>query len=204
MIKTIIFDFGGVFINLHNEATEKKLLQLGFKEITSEMFFHAKQYERGLITTTNFINFFKSALPKVAEIEIIEAWNCILKDFPLYRLEFLKTLAKENKYRLVLLSNTNELHIDWVKKHIPIYEDFKSCFDKFYLSHQIHLRKPTKEIFQFVLAENKLLAHECLFIDDTKKHIETASELGINTWHINPTTQDVVDLFNVKKELFLN
>jgi len=204
MIKTIIFDFGDVFINLDKEATERKLFQLGITEITSEMRSYVKQYEQGLITTVNFIGLFKNVLPNILEVEIIYAWNSILKDLPLYRLEFLQTLSKEKKYRLILLSNTNELHIDWVKKHIPIYEDFKSCFDKFYLSHQIHLRKPRQDIFQFLLAENNLLPEECLFIDDTKEHIETASQLGINTWHLNPTTEDIVDLFKVKKELFLN
>lgn len=82
------------------------------------------------------------------------------------------------------------------------YEDFKNCFDKFYLSHEIHLRKPNYEIFKFILKEDSLLAEECLFIDDTKEHILAASQLGINTWNLNPKTEDIVDLLNNRKNLF--
>jgi len=203
MIKTIIFDFGDVFINLDNERAMANALQtFDIDTFSEDMIRTNTLYEQGLISTIEFLEFYQNTFPKVSRQDIIDSWNGILKDLPLYRLEFLQTLSKGKKYRLILLSNTNELHIDWVKKNIPIYEDFKSCFDKFYLSHQIHLRKPSQDIFQFLLAENNLLAEECLFIDDTKEHIENASQLGINTWHLNPTTEDIVDLFKVKKSCF--
>lgn len=203
MIKTIIFDFGDVFINLDKGGTMQHAITL-FKvdSLSDEMIANNNLYEKGLITTTDFIKFYKNMFPNISEEKIIEVWNSILLDFPIYRLEFLKILSKKNKYKLILLSNTNELHINWVKKNIPIYDDFKNCFDKFYLSHQIHLRKPSHEIFQFALTENNLLEEECLFIDDTKEHTITASQLGINTWNINPTTEDIIDLFKIKKELF--
>jgi len=203
MIKTIIFDFGDVFINLDKEGAIQHALTL-FKvdSFSDEMIANNNLYEKGLITTTDFIKFYKKAFPNISEEKIIEVWNSILLDFPINRLKFLKTLSKEKKYKLILLSNTNELHINWVKKHIPIYAEFKNSFEKFYLSHEIHLRKPTIDIFQFVLSKNNLLAKECLFIDDTKEHTITASQLGINTWNINPTTEDIIDLFKIKKYLF--
>ena len=204
MIKTIIFDFGDVFINLDKQSTERMLLQFGVTKISSEMIYLTKQYELGLITTANFIKFFKIAIPKISEEKIIESWISILLDFPKHRLEFLKNLSKEKKYKLILLSNTNELHISWIKNHIPFYEEFKNSFGAFYLSHEIHLRKPDFEIFKFVLCENNLIAEECLFIDDTKEHIDSAYQLGINTWNLNPITEDIVDLFKIKKELFTN
>ena len=129
-------------------------------------------------------------------------WNFILRDFPEHRLKFIKQLAKDNNHQLILLSNTNELHIDYIKKNVSFYEEFKNCFDQFYLSHEINLRKPNADIFNFVLTENNLKAEECLFIDDTLENTQTAQQLGINVWNNNPATEDIVDIFTIKKELF--
>jgi putative hydrolase of the HAD superfamily len=89
-----------------------------------------------------------------------------------------------------------------IKKDVPFYEDFKNCFDVFYLSHEINLRKPNADIYQFVLSENNLTPDTCLFIDDTEENTKAASKLGIHTWNINPETEDITNLFNIKKELF--
>ena len=119
-------------------------------------------------------------------------------------LPFIESLSKSNKYQLILLSNTNALHIEQVKKNMTnkYYNRFKKSFDKFYLSHEIQLSKPHPSIYEFVLNENKLNANECLFIDDTKVNTDTASTLGIHVWNNNPLLEDIVDLFKIKKELF--
>ena len=114
------------------------------------------------------------------------------------RLEFLKQLKAQNQYRLFLLSNTNDLHINWVKTNIDCFKTFKSCFEAFYLSHEIHLRKPDASIFEFVLDKHNLRPDETLFIDDTKEHIESAKCLDLQTWHLNPKTDDVTQLFEQK------
>ncbi|RLD30228.1 MAG: HAD family phosphatase [Bacteroidetes bacterium] len=203
MIKTIIFDFGDVFINLDKETAKQHALQFFKTDTFSENMIKTNNlYEQGLISTASFIKFYKDSFPNISETEITNTWNIIIKDFPAHRLEFLKILSEEKKYRLILLSNTNDLHINWVKDHIAFYEDFKNCFDAFYLSHEIHLRKPNQDIFQFVLDQNNLLAKECLFVDDTKEHILAASQLGINTWNIDPKIEDISQLFTIKKELF--
>ena len=204
MIKAIIFDFGDVFINLDKESAKQHALNL-FKidYFSEEMIANNKLYEQGLISTNLFIRFYKNKFPNISKEKIIEAWNIILKDFPIHRLEFIKTLSEERKYKLILLSNTNELHINWVNEHIPYFRPFKNCFDAFYLSYEIQLRKPTKAVFQFVLRENKLLAEECLFIDDTKEHTIVALQLGMNTWNLNPQTADITQLFDIKKRLFI-
>ncbi|MCK5401162.1 MAG: HAD-IA family hydrolase [Flavobacteriaceae bacterium] len=205
MIKTIIFDFGDVFINLDKEGAMLHALNL-FKtdSFSDEMIATNNLYEKGLISTSSFIKFYKDCFPSIAETEIIETWNIIIRDFPKHRLEFLKTLTEEKKYTLILLSNTNELHIKQVVKIMNSinYIKFKNCFDKFYLSHEIHLSKPSLDIFQFVLDENSLLAKECLFVDDTKDHTIAAAQLGINTWNLNPKTEDITQLFEIKKKLF--
>tara|TARA_R110002050_G_scaffold74772_5_gene160212 strand:- start:26255 stop:26866 length:612 start_codon:yes stop_codon:yes gene_type:complete len=203
MIKTIIFDFGNVFINLDIEgAIERMLDSLKIDAFSEEMIAFNSFYEQGLISTNEFIDFYSKNFPKLSKEELIDLWNFMLKDFPEHRLDFLKTLKKSKKYKLILLSNTNELHINWIKENVSLYHDFKNCFDAFYLSQEIHLRKPNKDIFEFVLNENNLKASECLFIDDNQDNINTANTLKIKTWHINPETEDVSDIFKIKNDLF--
>ena len=203
MIKTIIFDFGNVFINLDVDGAKQHALNL-FKidSFSESMLATNHMYEKGQISTASFVKFYRDCFPNISEAKIIEAWNCVIKDFPAYRLDFLKNLSEEKKYNLILLSNTNDLHINRVLQKVPLYNDFKNYFNKFYLSHEIHLSKPSSEIFKFVLNENNLIANECLFIDDTKTHTTVATQIGINSWNINPNTEDVINLFKINKELF--
>jgi len=203
MIKTIIFDFGDVFINLDKEGALKLALEkFEITELDEELQSINALYEQGLISTDEFLDFYADNFPKLNKEELKSIWNFILRDFPEHRLQFIKQLAKDNNHQLILLSNTNELHIDYIKKNVSFYEDFKNCFDQFYLSHEINLRKPNADIFNFVLTENKLNAEECLFIDDTIENTQTAQQLGINVWNNNPATEDIVDIFTIKKELF--
>ena len=201
MIKNIVFDFGDVFINLDKEATFKRLKELGVNEFTIELLELAKQYEMGMITTQEFVNTFKSYFPSISETDFKNAWNSMLLDFPLYRLSFLKSLANSKKYRIFLLSNTNDLHISWIQKTWgrKLFSEFKNCFEKFYLSHEIHLRKPNKDIYEFVIESNKLTPEETFFVDDTEENTVVANKLGIKTWQINPNSEDVVDLFSKKE-----
>lgn len=203
MIKTIIFDFGDVFINLDKEGALKLALEkFEIKELDEELQSINALYEQGLISTDEFLDFYADNFPKLNKDELKSIWNHIIKDFPEHRLQFIKQLAKDNNYQLILLSNTNELHIDYIKKNVSFYEEFKNCFDQFYLSHEINLRKPNADIFNFVLIENNLNAEECLFIDDTLENTQTAQQLGINVWNNNPATEDIVDIFTIKKDLF--
>jgi len=202
-IKTIIFDFGDVFINLDKEGAMQNVLTLfELDELPEDLIAINTLYEQGLISSEEFIEFYTDNFPKLSEKNIIDAWNFILKDFPKERLAFLQKLKKESKYKLILLSNTNDLHIKWIQEQVPFYEEFKACFDKFYLSHEISLRKPNDDIYQFVLKQSKLKAEECLFIDDTKDNTDTASKLGIHVWNIDETKENIIDLFSIKEDLF--
>ncbi|WP_347174735.1 HAD family hydrolase [Polaribacter uvawellassae] len=200
MIKNIVFDFGDIFINLDKEATFIELAKFGVKQIPDEMMAIAHQYEKGEISTNNFIDFFHKEFA-ISKVDLIFAWNAILLNFPTYRLQFLKELAKSKKYRLFLLSNTNEMHISWIQKDwgAKLYQEFKNCFEQFYLSHEIGFRKPNSDIYEFVLQENNLKAAETFFIDDTKENTEAAKELGIQTWHLIPGKEDVVNLLTKKE-----
>ena len=201
MIKNIVFDFGDIFINLDKEVTFKRLKELGVKEFTGELLELAKLYEMGMITTQEFVNTFKTLFPSISEIDFKNAWNSMLLDFPPHRLSFLKSLANSKKYRIFLLSNTNDLHISWIKKTwgIKLFTEFKNCFEKFYLSHEIHLRKPNKDIYEFVIESNKLIPEETFFIDDTQENTIMANKLGIICWNLNPNSEDVVDLLSKKE-----
>ena len=203
MIKNIVFDFGNIFLNLDLEgALNNSLKILKLKSLPEEVTAVNVLYEQGLISTEEFIEFYSDNFTHLSTEEIIDAWNFMLKDFPLHRLEFLINLKKTSNYKLILLSNTNELHIDWVKKHISIYDSFKNCFDTFYLSHEINLRKPNADIFNFVLKENKIKAENTLFIDDNSDNIKAAAKLGYHVWNLNPATEDITTLLESKKELF--
>lgn len=203
MIKNLIFDFGDVFLDLDKSGAMQNALDI-FKidTLSDEMFNMNHLYEQGQVTTTQFLEYYLDHFPFLTRQEMINIWNYVLVTFPDHKLEFLKQLRQNNQFNLILLSNTNELHIDWVKEHISFYEDFKSYFHKFYLSHEINLRKPDREIFEFVLTENKIIAEESLFIDDTKENTDAAKLLGIYTWNIDETKEDVVDLFKIKSDLF--
>lgn len=203
MIKTLIFDFGNVFINLDLEGAVKNAFDIfEIDEFSEEMIAFNSFYEQGLISTDEFIDFYIENFPKLTKDELIDIWNFMLKDFPKYRLDFLKQLKSESQYKIILLSNTNDLHISYIKEQISFYEEFKNCFDAFYLSHDIQLRKPNKNIFEFILIQHNIEASECLFIDDTLENIKTASELNMNVWHLNPKIDDVVNLLEANKTLF--
>lgn len=197
-----MFDFGDVFINLDKTAAQRELLKLNTSGFTGSMHERNHAYEKGLLTSEEFISSYLQDFPQLSKEQFKNAWNSVLLDFPEYRLEFLKKLSEEKKYKLILLSNTNDLHIDWVKENVPFFEEFKSCFDAFYLSQEIGMRKPEEEIYEFILSEHEEKAEEILFIDDISHNAQGAAKKGINTWNIDPLREDVVNLFDLKEELF--
>ncbi|MCL7762856.1 HAD-IA family hydrolase [Polaribacter sp. Z014] len=203
MIKNIIFDFGDIFINLDKKRFAKELQDLGISQEAEANLPILNEYEMGMISTEEFVAFFETKL-NVPKEKLVEAWNSILLDFPKKRLNFIQELAKSKKYRLFLLSNTNDLHISWVKNEfgMEFYNSFKNCFEQFYLTHEIHLRKPNVDIYEFVLNENNLIAEETLFIDDTKQNTDSANTIGIHTWNLIPGEEEVTELFTKKENLF--
>ncbi|WP_298764861.1 HAD-IA family hydrolase [uncultured Polaribacter sp.] len=195
MIKNIIFDFGDIFINLDKKLFAKELEKLGISPLDKKWKPILDDYEMGLITTDKFLNYFEEKL-SISKETLKTAWTSILLDFPEERLRFIQQLSKEKKYRLFLLSNTNDMHISWIQNNwgIELYTKFKNCFQQFYLTHQINLKKPNTNIYQFVLKENNLNAKETLFIDDTKENTDAAKTLGIHIWNLIPGKEDVTDL----------
>ena len=156
----------------------------------------------GLISIAELTTFFEENF-KVSSKDFIKAWNSILLDFPKKRLDFLKDIFQNREYRLFLLSNTNHLHICWIQESwgAELYNEFKGYFEQFYLSQEINFRKPNKDIYEFVLKENNLVAEETLFIDDTKINTDAAQKLGIHVWNLIPGEEDVTELFDKKSNI---
>lgn len=202
MIKTLIFDFGDVFINLNKKATYNGLAKLGVTNLTQEMTDLNIRYEIGQATTAQLLSSYQSWFPNISQDTLQEIWNSILLDFPKYRLDFLKELKTKGDYQLILLSNTNDMHITWIENNVSFYPEFKEQFDQFYLSHEIQLRKPNEDIYEFVLEQNNLTPETCFFVDDTEENTQSASKVGIHSWNILPGKEDVIDLFHINQHLF--
>jgi putative hydrolase of the HAD superfamily len=198
MIEAIIFDFGDVFINLNKQATLDGLKNLGIPEWNSDLDHLNLQYETGSISEEDFLFGIQKHTNNASIEDIAEAWNAILLDFPLYRLEFLQMLSQ--KYRLFLLSNTDAIHINTFeqKTGTSFYSDFYQCFEKVYFSFEIGMRKPNPEAYNFILDQNGLQAKHTLFIDDKKENTDAAQALGLMVWNLQVGEEDVVDLFEKK------
>lgn len=198
MIDAIIFDFGDVFINLDKQATLDGLKNLGISEWNKDLDQLNLQYELGSISEEDFLSGIQKHTDNASIEDILGAWNAVLLDFPLYRLEFLQMLSK--KYRLFLLSNTDAIHIDTFeqKSGTTFYSDFYQCFEKVYFSFEIGMRKPNPEVYNFVLDQNGLQAKHTLFIDDKKENTDAALALGLPVWNLQVGEEDVVNLFDKK------
>jgi FMN phosphatase YigB (HAD superfamily) len=188
-VRHIIFDLGGVILNIDYQkplaAFQALGIQPSYSKQEQEVLFD--QLETGKISSEEFLlQLQQKANPGVTTAQIRVAWNSILLEFPLRRLQLLQQLQLH--YSLFLLSNTNEIHEEAFQEML-----FRTCgfpnlaifFDKVYYSHLVGLRKPDPAIFQRVLEENNLNPEETLFLDDSLQHIEAASVLHIQTLHIH-------------------
>lgn len=200
MINTIIFDFGDIFINLEKEASLDAFRALGLNGPNSVLLGKNDLFERGKISELEFIQTFQEFIPDAGIEEIRKAWNTIIGEFPLYRLEFLQMLT--HKYRLFLLTNTDEIHISRFEHKVGIsfFSDFYQCFEKVYYSYEMGMRKPDTAVFNYILNKHDLSPKRTLFIDDKKENTDAAASLGIQVWNLQVGMEDVVDLFS-KKEL---
>ena len=155
-----------------------------------------QNYEKGLIASSDFLDEVSEHFPNASRDYLTKAWNSILLDFPEERLQFIEQLAAENQYKMLLLSNTNELHMDCVKEQMGTerFNRFKNAFDVFYLSYEMGMRKPDAEIFNFVLEENQLTPEETCFVDDVKENTDSAASLGIHTWNLQVGKEDITQL----------
>lgn len=192
-IRNIIFDLGGVIINIdygksieHLQKLCKNNCNIAFSQKEQSHLFDV--YETGVSSSEEFRDHLRQAYHiDAADEQIDDAWNAMLLDIPKERIDLLLELGK--KYRIFLLSNTNAIHLkrfNEIVAHSFTIPSLDSLFEKSYYSHLVGKRKPDAAIFEQVLAENGLERSETLFIDDSIQHIESAKSIAIPTLHLQP------------------
>ena len=198
MIDTIIFDFGDIFINLDKQATIDGLEHLGLSSWNEDLDQLNISFEKGQISRDDFLLGIQKHIPNATIDDILMAWNAVLLDFPLYRLEFLQLLSK--KFRLFLLSNTDSIHINHFEQRegASFYGDFYQCFEKVYFSYEMGMRKPDAEIYTTLINRHELTPKRTLFVDDKKENTDAAKALGLHVWNLQVGKEDVIELLDKK------
>ncbi len=201
--KNIIFDLGGVLLDINYQKTIDAFKNLGIENF-EEMFSQFKadelfeKLETGLIADTDFYTAIKERTEtQLSNEEIDIAWNALFLNFRTKSLKVLEKLSAT--YKLYLLSNTNSIHLKYFKK-LFTKETGKALLDAYFIkawySNEVGLRKPGSQIFEFVLQEENLEAEETLFIDDTLINIETAKRMRFKTHHLLPNERIELLEFN--------
>jgi len=190
-IKNILFDLGGVILDINVQATLKGFYELGFPaelmqyphSMTSDLFF---KYETGKLDTITFRNEIrKTSGISMSDQAFDEAWNAMLIGIPEERTALLNELSK--RYDLYMLSNTSELHVKIYEKMYQETsgESMHQVFKKIYYSHEIGWHKPDREAWEHVIKDAVIKPEETLFLDDSIHNIKASQELGFQAIHIH-------------------
>lgn len=197
MIRNIIFDYGGVIIDLDYNRTENAFKELGiidfdkhFNQLTQDSLFD--NLDKGIISNEEFRRQLNQQVgTHFSDGEIDTAWNAMLLGIREEKFDVLRDMHK--KFRTFLLSNTNRIHLEYISKYLLKtfgLHSINSFFDGVYYSCDMGLRKPQLEIFQRVIAENNLIASETLFIDDSLQHVQGAKKAGLQAV-LYPPSEDL-------------
>jgi putative hydrolase of the HAD superfamily len=189
-VKNIIFDFGGVIIDIDEQLTVNEFNKLGIedksKASSPEFINLIRKFEKGIFTPDIFRNKLRELLDiSATDQEIDDAWNALLYDIPRERIEVIENVKKN--YNILLLSNSNEIHYDLYVRDLQLrfgYNEFGDLFNQAYFSFDLHLSKPDEEIYEFVMYQEDLKPEETLFIDDRIENIEAAKKLGFQTYQL--------------------
>lgn len=189
-IKNIIFDFGGVLVDLEPQACLDAFAALGLPQVADYLtpWGHKGpfgQVENGDIEIADFSEEIRRIFHiRLTDKQIEDAWAAFLLHTPLNKIRMVHELSK--KYRVFLLSNTNPIHIKKLQEFEEVGYPVKECFEKLYLSYEIGLSKPGKKIFEYVLKDAGIKADETLLVDDSQDNCKTAAELGFKTFQPMP------------------
>ena len=199
-IRNIVFDLGGVLVDLDFKAAINGLQKAGFANVKEQLQAFDREgifqkFELGEMTAEEFRTAIReNSTVELTDEEVDALWNAMLLEVPREKLELI--LHLRGKYMVYLLSNTNSIHWDYVCKNAFNYRGFRvnDYFEETFLSYEMHLAKPDKAIFEKVLQDANLLPEETLFIDDSEANCKAASELGIHTRHYH-IGDDLKELF---------
>ena len=200
-VGNIIFDLGGVLIDIDYQATTNAFHQLGvwdfeqrYSQLNQNSLFD--DFEKGVISSQHFINKIMEIVPRgVTPNEIVHAWNAMLGNFPTKKIDLIKKVGLT--HRVFMLSNTNSLHLPPVISAWNRVEqrDMNCYFEKVYLSFEIGMRKPDEEVFNWVCNQNNLTPKKTLFIDDSPQHIAGAKKVGLLTYYYQ-NSEEFYSLFS--------
>ncbi len=190
-IKNIIFDLGGVILDIDENAVLKELDKMGVNgaQLRNDPAFLDldERFEKGIITAKTFRKKAKHLIgnDQMSDADFDFLWNAVLFDIPRERIQAIEEIKEH--YNIFLMSNSNEIHYDLYVRDLQLrfgYKQFDDLFDKSYFSFDTHLLKPDPLFFEYILDQQDLKPQETLFIDDTKANIEMAMKLGIHVFHI--------------------
>ena len=186
--KNIIFDLGGVLLDIDYNRTLQAFEKLGVKNF-DELYSQAKagelfqRLEKGTIPLPEFYTTLNQiAGQNYSQKDINQAWNAMLLDFREDSLDYLEVLKP--KANLILLSNTNAIHLD---EFFKIYDakSRKHGFEKYFhhciYSFETGTRKPDAECYEWVFDHAGINPRETIFIDDSVQNIQAAKELGVES-----------------------
>jgi putative hydrolase of the HAD superfamily len=193
--KNILFDLGGVILDINVQATQKYFYELGLPaelmqyphSMTTDLFF---KYETGKLDTDQFRDEIRLRTGvEMSDQAFDEAWNAMLVRIPEERTALLKVLS--TRYNLYMLSNTSSLHVKVFEKMYldAAGESMHKIFKKIYYSHEIGCHKPDREAWEYVIRDAAIKPEETLFLDDNIHNIKAAQELGFQAIHIHERTQ---------------
>ena len=200
-IKNIIFDFGAVVINIDIPNAYRSFAKLsGISSLEVQDLFEKQgayaAFESGKMTNDAFHALLRKELQVTCSDEELDlAWNSMLLDVPLERVEKLKEL--KTRYNIYLLSNTNAIHVTKMKalfKHHFGIDDFTTLFHKPYLSYEIGLIKPDTAIYEFLLKDAGIKREETIFLDDNAENITSAWSIGLPSVQVLPGKYTMMDI----------
>ncbi|MBQ4421333.1 MAG: HAD family phosphatase [Bacteroidales bacterium] len=202
-IKNLILDMGGVILDVDYKKIFLEFVKYDCNDMQS-FFTQQKQiplvddFEKGLITPAVFREEVRKLIGKNLEDRVLDdIWNSMVLGVRKEDVELIKVLRK--KYdKVFLFSNTNEIHVEYVKAMffgVMSYDVFDTLFDKVYFSNEIHLRKPDEESFEFVVEDAGVEKEATMFIDDTEKNILGAERVGLKTYLLD-NNQTITQIFN--------
>ena len=197
-IRTVIFDLGGVIVDLSPIKTAKSFSTMASIEVEDVFNFYASYaefhaYEKGQISDAAFRTFIrKTFLQEASDASIDSSWNAMLLGLPAARLAKLDAL--KNHFHTIALSNTNAIHLKYIDDYLLTGRSLDTYFHQTYYSHNVKLRKPETDIYKHVLDHSQLKPEQTVFLDDIVENLEAAQKLGIHTIHITHPDQ-VLELF---------
>jgi len=191
-IRNIIFDLGGVLLNIDPKKTIDAFGKFGMEQLVGDKglsYDHEIFYrmEQGQITSDDFRKGVLELLPNpVSFQEIDAAWTAMLLDFPTIRVELVKNLRKD--FKIYLFSNTNAIHVEKFHSIFRNQHGFEvsTLFEKDFYSNEIGYRKPSSESYQEIIRLSGVNPEETLFIDDSFPNVESAIASGLKGFWLEP------------------